>query len=387
MAQTRTITPAKLRKLAALDLALRPILAFAPRPGPAPRGIFAPERILVVEIWGLGDVVLATPALAELRERFPSAGITLLAKPKARELLAESGLVDDVIAVDFPWTACERKFAPSRYDLAGLKDLFRELRSRRFDVSLDARRDIRSNIVTYLSGAKRRIGYDFGRATHLLTDVLPSGSQNAHRIDDWLRLLQPLVGEVPNTRGRVLRIAQAERSAGRRTLGELGFTGERPIVAIDAGSNAEVRRLQEDVVAGVAAGLIENPGVDVVFNIDPSGYGANFRLPAAVRVLRPGLRELMAILAEVDALVCTDSAAMHIAAALGTPVTAVYGPAPWRWFGPLEPEHRVVTIEDMPCRPCFDACIHPSPICMDRITSDIVLRAVRSQLAPVATIT
>ena len=196
MAQTGRITRRKLRALAALDAVGRPLFAvLRGRRRPIPQA--PPRRILVVELWGIGDVVLATPVLAELRERFPEAKISLLAKPHARELLEGSGLVDEVIAAAFPWTAHTRKYAPTRYRRAGLWRLFRELRARRFDVSLDARRDLRSNLVTFLSGAARRIGYDFGGAARLLTDVVPSGAQDGHRIDDWMRVLEPLVGEGP----------------------------------------------------------------------------------------------------------------------------------------------------------------------------------------------
>jgi ADP-heptose:LPS heptosyltransferase len=386
VSQNTPIGPAKLRKIAAADALLRPFLAFAPRPRAASSATFPPRRILVIELWGIGDVILATPLLAELRDRFPGAEITLLAKPHARELLAGSGLVDEVIAFDFPWTAFSEKYAPRRYDPSRFRELFRDLRARSFDVSLDARRDLRSNIVAYLGGAARRIGYDFGGGSWLLTDVVPSGSQDGHRTDDWLALLQPLLGETPPSRPTVLRVTDDERTAARLQLRAVGILGDRRLVAIDAGSAAPARRLREEVVVAAASDLLSGGDVDVLFNIDPSDYGSDFRLPPGVKVLRPTLRELVAILAEADALVCGDSAAMHIAGALGTPITAVLGPYPRHWLAPRESRHRLLYVEEMPCRPCFDACIYPSPLCTERIPAADVIAAVRSQLPVPATL-
>src|SRR5882762_11436414 len=68
------------------------------------------ERVLVIEPWNIGDVVLATPLLAKLRESFPNARIALLARGYARELLKDSGLVDEIIVADLPWTAPAHKY-------------------------------------------------------------------------------------------------------------------------------------------------------------------------------------------------------------------------------------------------------------------------------------
>jgi hypothetical protein len=182
LAQTRTITRKKLAAISVLDLASRALHGVWRPPQPRPG---APKSFLVVEPWGIGDVVLSTALLKALRMNFPTARITLLAKAHAKELLAESGLVDEIVVFDFPWTAFAGKLEPSRYVAREFQELFRRLRAQDFDVSLDARRDIRSNVITYLAGARRRIGYDFGGGSHLLTDVLPSGTQNEHKMTGW----------------------------------------------------------------------------------------------------------------------------------------------------------------------------------------------------------
>ena len=153
MAQTRTITRKKMVAIGALDFASRALLVWRP----PPRRSGQPKSFLVVEPWGIGDVVLSTALLRGLRANFPSARIALLAKSHATDLLTNSGLVDEVIAFDFPWTAFSGKFSPARYVPKEFQGLIRELRLRDFDVSLDARRDIRSNLVTYAKVIEQRL--------------------------------------------------------------------------------------------------------------------------------------------------------------------------------------------------------------------------------------
>lgn len=365
-----------------LDAVVQPLMRFAKTP-PLPRPSATPERILVLELWGIGDVILTTPMLSELRARFPAASITLLAKPVALPLLEGSGLVDEVIAFDFPWTRFHGKYAPSRWDWKALAALFRGLRARRFDLSLDARRDIRSNVVAYLSGAARRIGYDFGGGTYLLTDVVLSGNQQDHKVDDWMRLLQPVLGEVPSAGPQLLHVTEAEKSSAAAMLRQLGFGDARVTIAIHPGASHPVRRLREQVVTDVAARLVAEMDAQVLLIVDPEGYAADFTLPEGVAVIRPTIRELMAVIASVDALVCSDSAAMHIAVSLGTPATAVFGSARPDWYGPRDALHRIV-VEEVACRPCFDACIFPTPVCMDAISSGRVYDALLSQLRVLA---
>ena len=156
---------------------------------PVPRVI---ERILVIEPWNIGDVVLATPILRELRRRYPKARISILARPHGRELLEGSGLVDDVIVFDLPWTAQTNKYRFTPAKVREMRGLVRTLRARNFDLTLDSRMDIRSNFLAAMSRAPYRLGYDIGGGGWLLTHSLPSDRDNTHRIDDWFALLDLL---------------------------------------------------------------------------------------------------------------------------------------------------------------------------------------------------
>lgn len=318
---------------------------------------------------------------------FPQASITLLAKPHAVALLEHSGLTDEIITFDFPWTAHkgEGKYSPGRYRAGEFRRLIRRLRAHDFDVSLDARRDIRSNVITYLSGARRRIGYDFGGGAHLLTDVVPSGTQDAHKIDDWLALLAPLEISHAESFKPTLAVTLEERESARQTLRRLGITGSKPVIGVHPGASHAVRRWRPERFSEVIDVLIARHDSDVVLFEGPEEDSAGIAPTRNIPRLRTGLRELMALLTQCDLMVCSDSGPMHLAGALGVPVTALFGPQRSEWYGPTGELDAVVHVEPMPCRPCFDACIFSSPICMDDITPKTVTDSIATQLASLAT--
>jgi len=379
VAQTRTITTKKRAAFALLDAALRPNPFWRPPPALPPSE--SPGSFLVVEPWGLGDVVLSTALLAALREYFPAARVTLLAKPYARELLAHSESVDEIVEFDFPWTSFTDKYSPGRYKLGEMQKLFRYLRELKLDVSLDARRDARSNVLTYLSGARRRIGYDFGGGVHLLTDVVRSGNQNDHKILDWLNLLRPLGIDPDLAHCPKLVVTPAELQRAREMIAGAAPAGAGPLVAVHPGASKEVRRWESSRFAAVVAGLRAAHDARVVVIDDPEGHASSIAGVEGVPRLRLGMRELMAVLAVVDLLVCSDSGPMHVAGAVGTPVTALFGPQRAEWYGPRGGHDRVVHVAEMPCRPCFDACIYTSAHCMAGISAHNVLATIGEQLS------
>jgi ADP-heptose:LPS heptosyltransferase len=333
MAQTWRVTPAKVavfRLIDALALPLRPFVRTSP-----PRGEV--RSILVMEPWHIGDVVLATPALRALRQRFPDARLSLLGKPHAEEILRHCGLVDEVIVFDLPWTSKTAKYAPGRYDVGALKELIGTLRSRQFDLTVDARMDLRSNVVTYLTGAPRRIGYDFGGGSFLLTDRIAADPDRRHRVDDWLELLRPL--GITDKFEPLLRVTDDERSRAAATLASHGFVPGDTIVAIHGGASDARRQWPEENYERVAARLSAS-GATIVYFPEPGS--AHREVSFASATIRCSLREMMAILTHCRLVVCNDSGPMHIADALGVPVVAVFLTGNPVWHRPYRDGQQVV---------------------------------------------
>lgn len=344
MAQTWPVTRNK-------KLALKAIDAIGPALVPLLERIWRPRtdsgepvsRILVIEPWLIGDVVLATPLLQALRERYPDARISLLAKPHAEELLRNSGLIDEVIVFDLPWTANSGKYRPGRYDRRAIAALVARLRHTKFDLTIDCRMDIRSNVVTFATGAPRRIGYDFGGGSYLLTHALPASPDEHHKVFDWLALLRPLDdgrwgGEetAANLARRLkprLSVTADEGAEAARRLSSLGFLEDDLIVGIHPGASQPRRRWPLDDFAWVAEALAERHSTKTLVFLDPENYGQTMGIPDA-RFLRTSLRELMAAMTQCDLLLCNDSGPMHIADALGVPLVGIFTAGNPTWHGP-----------------------------------------------------
>ncbi|HVD59465.1 MAG TPA: glycosyltransferase family 9 protein [Gemmatimonadaceae bacterium] len=349
MAETWRITPGKRLALATVDAVARPFSRlFHPRVN-GDDGIW---KILVVELWNIGDVVIATTALQALRARYPDAWIAFLGKPHAEEVLRGTGLVDEVITYDFPWTSETDKYQRSRYDRRSLKELFRRLREEKYDLTIDCRMDFRSNLVTYATRAKRRVGYAFGGGSFLLTDAISAAPLRDHKVRDWLRLLEALGSRrgasllSRNEDGKPfvphLTLLPEERQAAAAKLEEMGIAPRDLIIAVHVGASNADKRWPSEKFAQVADSIADSYGAKIVVLVDPEGYGANLPLRNPAIYLKSGLRELMALIGSCDLLLCNDSAPMHIADALGVPVVAVFTTGNPRWYGPSGKLQRVV---------------------------------------------
>ena len=347
MAQTWPVSRTRIAALKAVDVAGR--IVFAPfralrRAGnPAP----AIERILVIEPWNIGDVVLVTPFLSALRVRFPGARISLLARPYARQLLANTGLLDEVIDAELPWTAPKHKY---RFDAAArrhMRDLVTTLRERKFDLTVDARMDVRSNLLAAITLAPRRIGYDIGGGGWLLTDALPSDREETHKHADWndLLALLPVTGR-PTKRAiarPLLVVTRDEKEEAERLLTrEVGT--ERPTIGYHPGGSHPGKRWPGDQFRELSRRLHDSVGGRHVVMLGPDDEAPG-AWPERTLVVRPGLRELLAIIASCDLLVCNDSGPMHIADALMVPLVAIFEVGNPKWYGPTGPRSVVVAGE------------------------------------------
>ncbi|HJP61605.1 MAG TPA: glycosyltransferase family 9 protein [Gemmatimonadaceae bacterium] len=362
-------------------------LAFPPR-RPSMR---APERILVSELWHIGDVVLAMPFLAALRTLFPDARITLLGRAHARETLKHTGLVDDFVSFDFPWTFLDEDRRPTIRELLKLPGVIRRLRLQKFDLAFDCSRDGRNNLVLFLSGSARRIGFAFGGGEFLLTDAVPVGSLNEHRTADWLRLLEPF--EVEQRRGDFadarengfdarLAVSDTERRWAQDFLREHGHSRGDVLIAVHAGGSSRLKRWPLSHFESLARTAATSDRARILWIVDPAGTGADANLPVGSIVARPSLRELIALLSESALLVSNDGGPMHLAGALGIPTFAVYSWGNPEWWRPYSSaRHSFVRREDISCRPCAGHCIFPEPICLTGLSYQTVADEFAAELA------
>jgi lipopolysaccharide heptosyltransferase II len=351
-------------------------------------------KILLVRLRQIGDVVFTTPAIAALADRFPSAQLTYLVEPAAAPVVAANPRLAKVIV------------APRARGASGfLSDLAlgRRLARERFDVAIDFHGGPRASLLTWLSRAPRRIGYDVIGRSWLYTDRVPRARElrPRHSVENQWDLLVPL-GVAPADRERhpVEMPVDADAAARvRARLADQGITSRSRIVVMHVSAGNPFRRWPIDAFAEVAAGVARHdPAVHVIVTSGPSEADAASRVIDDARARLAGgdrgrilacgefsLAELRALVEHAALYVGGDSGPMHIAATSRVPIVSLYGPTlpvrsePWR---SRTIPAAAVDVEGLACRPCEQrVCVPGDFRCLTGIRPEDVIREATSLLA------
>jgi heptosyltransferase-2 len=339
-----------------------------------------PASLLVRATNWLGDAVMTTPALAAVREGFPDARIVLLARPLVAELFRHHPDVDEVMVYELPG---RHEGALGRLRLGG------ELRRRRFDGALLLQNAFDAALIAFLGRIPERAGYPTDGRRILLTLPVPltPGILERHEVEYYLCLLDGL--GIPRPVPAVLKLAvtEKEREAMAERLASLGIDRGAPIVAINPGATyGSAKRWYPERFAAVADSLAEEWGARVVVLGSAAEAPLAGEIEAAARrgvanmAGKTTVREMMAFLSLSSFLVTNDSGPMHIGAALGVPLVAIFGPTDWRRTSPWTPLAKVVRVE-IDCSPCMRRVCDRGHECMLGVTPEMVVDAVR-QLLP-----
>jgi ADP-heptose:LPS heptosyltransferase len=324
----------------------------------------AVRRILVVKLRAIGDVLLATIVLRNLRKAFPSARLEFLTEPPARDVVNRHPDVDEVLIYD-------------RASESGA-GLIRRVRSRSYDLILDLFGNPRTALVTRLSGARWRVGYRFrGRRYAYNIAVTPRGGV-VHNTQFNLDALEA-IGVAIVDRNLYFPIASPEEAAAAKILDGAGLR-PGPIVALNTGGGWYTKRWPLERFTALGDRLIEAYGVSIVLPWGPGQkqdvetVSAGMKCAAFIPPLTT-LGELGALLKRMSLVISNDSGPMHLAAAVGTPVLGIFGPTNPVLQGPYGPGHAVIRNEAVTCLGCnLTACPIHHP-CMKELSVDTVFQA------------
>jgi lipopolysaccharide heptosyltransferase II len=333
------------------------------------------RHILFIKPSSLGDIVHAMPTCAAIRRAYPKARLTWLVK---REW---AGLVERIDGVDRVW--------PVESTLKGWLSQVPLLRAERFDLVVDLQGLFRSAAIGWLSGSPLLVGFANGRegSPWLYSRRVPVPQLEMHAVDRYL-LVAKAVGAVgsgaPEFR---FRIPQADHDEVDRLLSRSGVTPGTSWVAMNVSARWPTKRWPAASFAEVADRL-QQEGCGAVVMIggpderaDVAAVSGMMKTPAIDLAGSTTVGLLPALLSKASLLITNDSGPMHIAAAAGTPVVALFGPTSAVLTGPYGAGHRVLTGQ-VPCSPCFSrVCRHsPEMECLHLIKPNNVAEAARHVL-------
>lgn len=340
------------------------------------------ETLLLRAVNWLGDAVMTTPALRALRAASPSRRLVLVAKPPVAELFRNHPDVDDIVVYD--------KTGRHR-GAAGLFRMAREIRAFSPDKAILFQNAIEAAVLAFLARIPERAGYATDGRGFLLTRAVPitPGVLALHHVEYYLRLLRELGVPTPAQPALCLRVTQEEQEAMRGRLLAEGIDPARPILAVNPGATyGPAKRWYPDRFAAAADALCDEWGAAAVIVGSEEEKDLAGRLGAAMRrravnfAGRTSVRELMALLSQCRFLLTNDSGPMHIAAALGVPLVAIFGPTDREKTSPWTHHARVVRV-DVDCSPCRLRECDRGHACMAGVTVDMVVAAARDLISEV----
>jgi len=368
------------------------------------------QRILLIKLSALGDVVHTIPVLNKLRRRYPAAQLDWLATPAIAELLQQHPAISNVLEFSRDQWATPWRFAP----YAAAARLIATLRAAEYDLVLDLHGQLRSAVFAFASGAPVRIGFDRPRADvwnasarkfstqardHAwqgaregswlaYTHHIPVPTLDLHAVDRYLNIGSMLGFDdgpadfsfpiPPQASGRI------------DALMDYYDIAKTKLIAIAPGTIWETKEWRSDGFAEVARHFLQKG-----FAVTLIGSDRERAVCAKVAALAPGtvnlagettLPELAALIRRAAILLTNDSGPMHLAVALERPVVSVFGPTDPLWAGPYRRDGAVIRAE-LPCSPCYlrelKRCGYDHA-CMRAVQAPAVIERVETMLRPKA---
>jgi heptosyltransferase II len=330
----------------------------------------------------VGDAILALPAIRAVRQKFPGAHIAIVARPYVAEIYRDQAICDELIPYDPKGAHRSRK---------ARGELVSELRAKKFHVALLLQNAFDAAWLAWRAKIPQRIGYARDGRRLLLTKAIPVPKPNeipSHEKFYYLELLHRAgwIDQLPNDDHITLIVPEARRAKAAETLSEAGARPHAIRIALGAGASyGSAKCWPPELFAEWANSFQAETGGDVIL------FGTSAEAPVSNAIIasmkrkpidltgKTAIGDLPALLSQCHLFLGNDSGAMHVAAAVGLPVVAIFGPTDPFGTAPVTP--RFTIVQEKPyCSPCFLRRCPTDHRCMKNITPEMVSAAVNSWL-------
>jgi len=331
------------------------------------------ERLLIRAVNWVGDAVMTTPAIGAVREHFPQAEITLLANPLVAQLFSPHQWIDRVITFDRNG---------SHQGLGGRFRLAAQLRKQAFDAAIILPNSFESALIPWLAGIPVRLGKaSDGRGFMLTGRYRPDVPQPVcHEVEYYLDLVHHF-GITGQARVPLLTVTPAEEQHAAARLAEQGISAGDFVIGINPGAAyGSAKRWYPERFAEVAGRLAAAWNAKIVIFGGPGetdiadGIERYLAGPCCNLAGKTNLRELMASIRRCNFLVTNDSGPMHIAAAFGVPLVAIFGSTDHASTSPYSDRATIVR-KEVECAPCKLRECPSDHRCMTAVSADDVVQA------------
>jgi len=345
-------------------------------------------KILIVKLSAIGDVIHTLPSLNAIRKHYPDAHITWLIEEAASSIVVgHEALNRVIISRRKQWI--KKNFGPA--SLNNIKEAYqfiKKLRDTEYDLIIDFQGLLKSGILVALARGKRKTGFDKGmehmeHSYIFLNEPIPPVNMDNHALLRSLMLINALGIKSKEIEYKI-PVSDHTRILTDELLERHGIKNPGILVAMNPVAKWETKLWDNRKFALLADRLIEKYNASVIFTGSQSDKSTIENIiscmsQSAVNLAgETTLKTLAALYEKTKFLISTDTGPMHMAAAVGTPVIALFGPtAPWR-TGPFGSEHKILR-SGLECSPCFKRQCSTID-CMKQISVEQVLAAANSIL-------
>jgi heptosyltransferase-2 len=342
-------------------------------------------KIMIRATNWVGDAIMALPALRAARQRHLDATISIVARPYVADIYRDQQICDELIPYD---PSGEHRGWRGREKLAS------ELRSRNFDLALLLQNAFDAAWLAWRAQIPQRIGYARDARSLLLTQVIPvpkPGEIPPHEKFYYLELLRRAgwLDQLPDEPRITLHVPDAARQRATQTLLEAGSRPDALRIAVGAGASyGSAKCWPPDRFANALHSLLSRTDADVILFGTPTELPVSTAIAAELQRApinltgKTSIADLPALLSQCHLFLGNDSGAMHVAAAVGLPVVAVFGPTDPHGTAPVTP--RLTIVQQKPyCSPCFLRRCPTDHRCMTAVTPAMVESALQTALTEV----
>jgi len=359
-------------------------------------GVEPLKRFLIINPFGIGDVLFTTPLVRAIKNSYPGSLIAFWCNERVKGVLKNNKNIDKIFAL----SRGDIKRISKQSRLAGTKrflNLFSGLKKERFDISFDFSLDHRYSLISKILGIKRRIGFNYKRRGRFLTDKIDiDGYHSKHVVEYYLDLLK-FIDVEPKNKNLELSVPDGDKVKIKNILGDQGINDKGLIIGIAPGAGASwgqdaaLKHWPAVSFAQLADKIKSELGAKIILLGDEREKAIAETIVKAMKsepidlVGRTSLEDFVAIISNLHILVTNDGGPLHIAVALRVKTVSIFGPVDDEVYGPYPTSDRhIVVKEDLTCSPCYQRFRMPACSrnreCINSISTQRVFEAVRRLL-------
>jgi ADP-heptose:LPS heptosyltransferase len=299
------------------------------------------KKILVIKLRAIGDVLLSTPVLKNLRHNFKDAEIDFLTEPPSREIIEGNPFVDNLIIFD----RRDKSFSS-----------FLNLRRKKYDLVIDLFCNPRSALMTFTSGARYRVGYAFKGRSYAYNIKLKPRKEVHHNVEFNLDALRSLGLEIVD-KNPYLPIDESAEKFAEKFFDENDLDNKLTVALIPVGT-WETKRWELKKFAELGDIIAKNFNAEILIiwgnekEFEEVMTISSFMNAKPIIPPRTSLKQLSAILKRCSFAIANDTGPMHISAVVGTPTLGIFGPTNPYAQGPFGEKHLWVRNEEIDCLGC-----------------------------------